>query len=85
MKVVNKDQAKGKANEVKGTVREAVGKATGNKELQVKGKGDQMKGKGQQIVGDVKDAATKAKNVVENAGTSTKDGVRRETSKNRTG
>jgi len=83
--VVNKYQAKGKANEVKGTVREAVGKATGNKDLQAKGRGDRIKGKGQQILGDLKDAATKAKNVVENASPFPKGGVRRETAKNRTG
>ena len=64
MKVVNKDQAEGKASEVKGTIREAVGKATDNKELQAKGKGDKMKGKGQQLVGGLKDAATKAKKAV---------------------
>jgi uncharacterized protein YjbJ (UPF0337 family) len=75
MKVVNRDQAKGKANEIKGRVREAVGKATGNQELAAKGKGDQTKGKSQQVVGDLKDAATKAKNVVKNAGTSPKVGV----------
>lgn len=73
--MVNRDQAAGKANEVKGSVREAVGKATGNKELQAKGKGDQTKGKGQQIVGDLKDAGTKVKKVVKSAGTSTTDGV----------
>jgi len=72
--MVNRDQAEGKANVVKGSVREAVGKATGNKELQATGRGDQTKGKGQQIVGDLKDAVRKARNVVKNARTSTKDG-----------
>jgi uncharacterized protein YjbJ (UPF0337 family) len=75
MKMVNRDQAEGKANELKGSVREAVGKATGNKELQAKGRGDQTKSKGQQILGDLKDAARKARSVVKNAGTSTRDGV----------
>ena len=83
--MVNKDQSKGKANEIKGTVREAVGKATGNKELQAKGKSEQMKGKGQQIVGDLKDAVTKAKDVVATAGTSAKTDAKRDTSKHHVG
>jgi uncharacterized protein YjbJ (UPF0337 family) len=38
-----KDKAKNKAQEVKGKVKEAVGKATDNKDLKAKGKVDQKK------------------------------------------
>lgn len=48
------DKAKNQAQNVKGKVKEAAGKATGDESLEVKGKGDQ-------IAGDVKQAGEKVK------------------------
>ncbi|WP_054913276.1 CsbD family protein [Pseudomonas sp. NBRC 111127] len=53
------DKVKGMANEVVGKVKQAVGKATGNTELEVKGKVQEKKGEALQLVGDVKDAVSK--------------------------
>jgi uncharacterized protein YjbJ (UPF0337 family) len=46
-----KNQAKGKATEVKGKVKDAVGGLTGNAEMQAEGKVDQLAGKVQDTVG----------------------------------
>ncbi|GAA3208587.1 CsbD family protein [Actinocorallia longicatena] len=46
----------GKANELKGKGKEALGKMTGDDELQGEGKGDQVKGQAQQATEKVKDA-----------------------------
>ncbi|WP_213879019.1 CsbD family protein [Pseudomonas sp. dw_358] len=53
------DKIKGLANEAIGNVKQGVGKATGNEELQVKGAIQEKKGEAQQVVGKVKDAFTK--------------------------
>ena len=54
-----KDKIKGVANEAVGNVKQGVGKAAGNEELQVKGAVQEKKGEAQQTVGDVKDAVKK--------------------------
>ncbi|HEY4578688.1 MAG TPA: CsbD family protein, partial [Savagea sp.] len=41
---MNKDHIKGTADEVKGNVKEAAGKATGDSSTEAKGKLDQLKG-----------------------------------------
>jgi len=53
------DKIKGLANEAIGNVKQGVGKATGNDELQVKGVIQEKKGEAQQAIGKVKDAVTK--------------------------
>jgi uncharacterized protein YjbJ (UPF0337 family) len=53
------DKIKGVANEVVGNVKQGVGKATGNTELEVKGTIQEKKGEAQQAVGKVKDAVKK--------------------------
>jgi len=53
---MKKDHIKAGANDVKGNIKEAAGKATGDKSLENEGKVDQVKAKGQDLVGDVKDA-----------------------------
>jgi len=61
---MNKDQVSGRAEEVKGTIKEAVGKATDNDRLKAQGKADQLMGKVKAGYGDakekVKDAIDKA-------------------------
>lgn len=50
------DKVKGLANEAAGNVKQAVGKATGNKELQAKGVVQERVGEAQQAKGKAKDA-----------------------------
>ncbi|MFV3076258.1 CsbD family protein [Niveispirillum fermenti] len=48
---------KGKLNEAKGSVKQAVGKATDNRKLEAEGTVDKAKGKAQQVAGHLKEAA----------------------------
>ena len=57
---MDKDRIEGKATEIKGSIKEAVGKITGNDSLQVEGKADKMAGKAQAKVGEAKDAVRDA-------------------------
>lgn len=52
---MNKDQVKGRAEDVKGKVKEAAGDLVGNEHLQGEGKADQAKGKTQAGYGDAKE------------------------------
>jgi uncharacterized protein YjbJ (UPF0337 family) len=54
-KTMNKDQVAGRAEEVKGNIKEAVGKTVGNDKLTAEGKVDQLAGKGQAKAGDAKE------------------------------
>jgi uncharacterized protein YjbJ (UPF0337 family) len=54
---MNKDQVKGRAEQVKGNIKEGVGKAVGNDRLRGEGKVDQVAGKTQAGYGDAKDKA----------------------------
>jgi uncharacterized protein YjbJ (UPF0337 family) len=61
---MNKDQVSGRAEELKGKIKEAAGKATDNDRLEAQGKADQLTGKVKAGYGDakekVKDAIDKA-------------------------
>ncbi|WP_167458852.1 CsbD family protein [Mesorhizobium kowhaii] len=59
-KMVNKDQVAGMAKQIKGSVKEAAGKATGNRRTQAEGTADKIVGKVQKAYGDVKDKVKKA-------------------------
>jgi uncharacterized protein YjbJ (UPF0337 family) len=50
------DKAKGVANQAGGKIKEGVGKAIGNEQMQVEGLAQQAKGKAQQKVGEAKSA-----------------------------
>jgi uncharacterized protein YjbJ (UPF0337 family) len=52
---MDKDRVVGAAHEVKGTVKEAVGKAVGDAKLQAGGKAEKTAGKIQNAIGGVKD------------------------------
>jgi len=54
---MNKDQVKGGLEKAKGSVKETVGKTTGNERLQAEGAADKTAGAVQKKVGDVKEAA----------------------------
>lgn len=51
---VNKDQIKGRANEVKGAIKEATGDLVGNESLEAKGNVQKNLGKAQATYGDTK-------------------------------
>lgn len=53
---MTEDRIQGKRNEVKGAVKEKVGKVTGDRSTEVSGKLDQAKGKLETKIGDAKDA-----------------------------
>jgi uncharacterized protein YjbJ (UPF0337 family) len=53
MKESMKDQAKGKIEHLKGTVKEAVGVVTGNPDLEAEGKKQKISGKVQEKLGQV--------------------------------
>lgn len=53
MKNSTKDQAKGKAHEVKGAVKEKIGRAVNNPDLEAEGQDEKVGGKVQKKVGQV--------------------------------
>ncbi len=52
---MDKDRVKGSAQQAKGAIKEAAGKATGDEKLKREGQADQVTGKVQNVVGGVKD------------------------------
>ena len=56
---MNKDRVAGAAKELKGSLKETIGKAVGDAKLQSDGKADKLEGKVQNAVGGLKDALTK--------------------------
>ena len=52
--MVNKDQVAGVAKQVKGSVKEAAGKAVGDRKTQAKGTAEKVAGKVQKTYGDAK-------------------------------
>ena len=52
---MNKDQVKGRIEQVKGNVKEAAGKVVGNKKLETGGQIEQVTGKTQAGYGDLKE------------------------------
>jgi len=57
---MNKDQTKGRIEEVKGKVKEIAGQVVGDKELEAKGQVQNIGGKAQAAYGDVKADLKKA-------------------------
>jgi uncharacterized protein YjbJ (UPF0337 family) len=57
---MHKDEMKGAAKDAKGSIKEGVGKATGNDRMAAEGASERVAGKVQKGVGSVKDAARKA-------------------------
>lgn len=54
----------GDADKLKGSVKEGVGKLTGNEQAEAEGKADQLKGDAKDLAHDVKDRFTDAKDKV---------------------
>ena len=57
---MDREHVKGAANKVKGAIKDAAGKVTGDKKLQTEGKIDKAKGAVHDVAGDVKDAVRHA-------------------------
>ncbi len=53
---MDKDRIVGSAKEIKGSVKETIGKAVGDAKLQSDGRADRVEGKVQNALGGVKDA-----------------------------
>ena len=58
--MVNKDQVKGVAKQVKGSVKETVGRVTGNRRTEAEGAAEKTVGKVQKGFGDVKEKVKRA-------------------------
>jgi len=58
--MTDKDRIKGSANQAKGSIKEGVGKMTGDQKTQAEGKADKATGKVQSAVGGAKDSAREA-------------------------
>ena len=52
---MDKDRIVGSAKQVKGAVKEVVGKAVGDTKLELEGKADKIEGKVQNAIGGLKD------------------------------
>jgi uncharacterized protein YjbJ (UPF0337 family) len=52
---VDKDRIEGAADKAKGSIKEGIGKMTGDQKLQAEGATDKAKGAGKSAVGGVKD------------------------------
>jgi uncharacterized protein YjbJ (UPF0337 family) len=57
---MHKDELKGAAKDAKGSIKEGVGKATGDDRMAAEGAGERVAGKVQKGVGSLKDAARDA-------------------------
>lgn len=57
---MNKDTIQGAAKDAKGSIKETVGRVTGNEKLQAEGMVDQVAGKVQHAYGEAKDTVRKA-------------------------
>ncbi len=55
-KMANKDRIEGSAKQVKGTIKEVIGKVVGDAKLQSEGQADKIEGKVQNAIGGLKDA-----------------------------
>jgi uncharacterized protein YjbJ (UPF0337 family) len=53
--IMDKDRVVGSAKQVKGAVKQVVGKAVGNTKLESEGKTDKIEGKVQNAIGGLKD------------------------------
>jgi uncharacterized protein YjbJ (UPF0337 family) len=52
---MDKDRVEGAGKQIKGAVKDSVGKATGDTKLQGEGKADKAEGKVQNTIGGIKD------------------------------
>jgi uncharacterized protein YjbJ (UPF0337 family) len=55
-RAMDKNRIVGSAKQIKGSLKETVGKVVGDAKLQIDGKADQAEGKIQNVVGTIKDS-----------------------------
>jgi uncharacterized protein YjbJ (UPF0337 family) len=65
---MDREHVKGAADKVKGAIKDAAGKMTGDREMQAEGKMDKAKGAAHNVAGDVKDAARSGARAVDHDG-----------------
>jgi uncharacterized protein YjbJ (UPF0337 family) len=53
---MDKDRVEGIGHQAKGSIKEAAGKVTGDKKMEVEGKSEKLRGKIQNAVGGAKDS-----------------------------
>ncbi len=56
---MDKDRIAGAVKKIKGSIKETVGKVTGDAKLEAEGKADKVEGKVQNAIGGLKDALKK--------------------------
>ncbi len=59
MKSSTQDNAEGKWHKMKGKIKQVVGKAVGNRDLEAEGKAENVDGKVQEKIGEIKDVVGK--------------------------
>ena len=59
---MDKDRIEGAATNIKGKIKEGIGKMTGDAKTETEGQADQVKGKAQNAVGGMKDKAREVLN-----------------------
>ncbi len=57
---MDKERIKGTGQKIKGNIKEAAGKMTGDKSLEIEGKADKFEGEVRNVVGKAKDAVRDA-------------------------
>ena len=57
---MDKDRVAGSAKEIKGTIKQAVGRAVGDAKLESEGKADKLEGTVQNAIGGIKDTVNDA-------------------------
>ena len=75
MSIPNKDEAQGTWEQVKGTVKDKVGEATGDDQLQAEGEAQNAEGKTQETLGKFKRGVSDTVDSVGDAIKNTADGI----------
>ncbi|HSH76927.1 MAG TPA: CsbD family protein [Herpetosiphonaceae bacterium] len=66
------DKLEGKGDELKGNIKQGIGGATGDREMQSEGQADELEGKGKGVLGGAKDTLSKAGDAISDATGSSK-------------
>ena len=61
------DKLEGKGDELKGNIKQGIGGATGDREMQSEGQADELAGKGKGVMGEAKDTLNKAGDALSDA------------------
>ncbi len=75
MSMINKDEAEGKWEQLKGTVKDKVGEATGDERLEAEGEAQNAEGHGQETWGKLKQGVSDTVDAVGDAVKNTADKI----------